>query len=139
MGRDYGEGKTHTDYAREKLQAIKNTAIVNKATGISASFGVVGVNKMISNKAVGKSKRNGFTRDEHLDAVENIKALFENASLEEVQEEKNHASSLKSIQRHVATMDDMKEAFITVKEATVEGHHIYSLELRKTKNAPSEG
>ena len=52
---------------------MKNIGIVNKETGISASFGTVGINKMISNKAVGKSKRNGFSRDEHLDAVENIK------------------------------------------------------------------
>ncbi len=133
MLRDYGDGKTHTDFVREKLQAMKNIGIVNKETGISASFGTVGINKMISNTAVGKSKRNGFSRDEHLDAVENIKVLFENASLREVQEDKNHASSLRSIKRFVSGIDASKEALITVKESVIEGHHIYSLELEKLK------
>ena len=139
MQRYYGFNKTHTDFVAEKLKILKNKGIFNKETGISASFGVVGINKMISNKAVGKSHRNGFTRDEHLDAVENIKSLFEEASLKETQEDRNHASSLKSIKRFVSMIDEEKAALITVKESAVEGHHIYSLELYKIKNAFSEG
>lgn len=131
--------KTHTDIVREKLLSQKNQDIVNQDTGIKASFGIKGINKMLSNTAVNKSIRNGFTRDEHLDAVADIWALFEKAKLYKTTgDEKNNSSNLKSVKRFISAIDDRKYAYITVKESVVDGHRIYSLELQEINNAPSD-
>ncbi|MBR3622388.1 MAG: hypothetical protein IKN43_03440 [Selenomonadaceae bacterium] len=132
--------KTHTDVVRELLLSQKNQEIVNIATGISASFGVKGINKMLSNTAVNKSIRNGFTRDEHIDSVANINTLFTNAVLSEVSsDEKNHSSSLKSVKRFIAEADTNTIVYITVKESAINGHRIYSVELKKDKASLDKG
>ena len=44
------------------LKNIQNKTIINKTDGLEVSFGKTGINKMISNVAVKKSMKNGFTR-----------------------------------------------------------------------------
>ena len=129
--------KTHTDIVREQLLSQRKQDITNKETGIKASFGVKGINKMLSNTAINKSIRNGFTRDEHLDAAADIKSLFENAKLYQVTgDDQNKSASLKSVKRFISDMDKNKFAYITVKESIVNGHRIYSLELQEIDKAP---
>ncbi|MBO6303486.1 MAG: hypothetical protein J6M62_00205 [Selenomonadaceae bacterium] len=128
--------KTHTDIVREELLFLKNQEITNSATGIKASFGITGINKMLSNTAVNKSIRRGFTRDEHLDAVAEIKALFENAKLYKIDgDDKNNSPNVKSIKRFISEINDRNFAYITVKESIIYGHRIYSLELKEINKA----
>lgn len=128
------KNRKRTEEVKRKLDALRNISITNKETGIVASFGVNGINKMLSNKAVGKSIENGFTREDHLRAVENIKKLFEEAHLYSTKSDtKNNAANVLSIKRFISPIDHEKEAYITVKESLNNGHRIYSLELEGIK------
>ena len=128
------KNRKRTEEVKRKLDALRNISITNKETGIVASFGVNGINKMLSNKAVGKSIDNGFTREDHLRAVENIKKLFEEAHLYSTKSDtKNNAANVLSIKRFISPIDHEKEAYITVKESLNNGHRIYSLELEGIK------
>lgn len=132
-------GKTHTELVREKLIAQKNKDYTNKATGIKARFGITGINKMLSNTAINKSIKNGYSRDEHLDAVEDVVSLYENAQLVSTEEDtKNKADNVLSIKRFIAEVEPGKNAKITVKESKKNGHRIYSLELEAIEKAPSD-
>lgn len=86
---DYKE--TTVKEAREKLDELQKEGVPlkNKETGLEAF--VVGNTKaeMPSPKAINKSKVNGFTEQEHLNAVENIKTLFENANFVSEEPDRN--------------------------------------------------
>lgn len=72
-------------YAKNNADAIRylkgkqGKDIVNKHDGTVVRFGSNGRNKMISNKARGKSLANGFTAWEHNTAASNVDILFENS------------------------------------------------------------
>ena len=121
----------------ELLKPLYGTKITNKETGIIATFASTGARKMVSGKAIAKSIKNGFTEDEHLNAVKKIKQLFENAHLARTHADKNEAENVIQIKRFVAGIGDGAEALITVKETKQAGHKIYSLELEEIKKASS--
>ncbi|EFW37632.1 hypothetical protein HMPREF9554_01870, partial [Treponema phagedenis F0421] len=120
---------------KQALEAIKNTDIVNKKTGIIARISSTGINKMISNKAVEKSEANGFTRQEHYRAAAQIKDLFEKAHLIEARADKNNDPNIQSIKRFYSSvvLEDGREgkALITLKETYQSGHRIYTVELNR--------
>lgn len=70
-----GNNEEAIRYLKEK----QGKDIVNKHDGTVVRFGSNGRNKMISNKARGKSLANGFTAWEHNTAASNVDILFENS------------------------------------------------------------
>lgn len=106
---------------------------INKKTGIVANLSGDSVNKMGSEKAIEKSKANGFSVEEHFEVANRIVELYENADLKETRPDKNNSPDLKSIKRfdsEVALKSGKKAiAHITVKESVLNGHKIYSVEV----------
>lgn len=105
----------------------------NKKTGIEANLSGKSVDKMSSDKAIEKSKANGFSVDEHFEVANKIVELYENADLVETSPDKKGSVNLLSIKRFDcnAKLSNGKEAIahITVKESRQDGHKIYSVEV----------
>lgn len=105
----------------------------NKKTGIEANLSGKSVDKMSSDKAIEKSKVNGFSVDEHFEVANKIVELYENADLVETSPDKNGSANLLSIKRFDCSvkLSNGKEAIahITVKESRQDGHKIYSVEV----------
>lgn len=115
--------------------------ITNISTGIVATLSKKSVGKMSSEKSIEKSKRNGFTLDEHFEIAAQIKLLYENAML--IVTHKNLKNpkdpNVVSIKRFVCPAVLQKgsavDALITVKESIANGHKIYSIELDEINKA----
>ena len=127
------EGISHQD-AVAAISTLRGKAYVNRQTGIEARLASKGAGKLISNDAVGKTLRNGFTARQHNALAAKIDILFENAMLAEDRPDKDGDPNIKSIKRFVCpvaigTVD--AAAWITVKESTEHGHRIYSVEGMK--------
>jgi len=134
--------KTNDEWRKElkaELQSSMHKELPNKATGITAQLAMEGFNKMTSGVAIKKSVDNGFSGDQHFEAVRRIAELFEKAKLIKTHSDEKHGQSYVKINRFVAqdTMDDGTpfDALITVKETTEHGHRIYSLELEEINKA----
>lgn len=129
---------------RKKLiNDLKSTLgkIENEKTGIKANLSINSLNKMTSEKAIEKSKNNGFTVDEHFEVAYQIKQLFKNADLIVTHGNLKNPNDINvvSIKRFVcqATLSNGTNAdvLITVKETLEQGHRIYSIELDEIKKA----
>ena len=123
------------------ISTLFGKPITNKETGIVATFGTKGANKMVSNKAVDKTVKNGYSQHEHLEAVKDIKRLYEDAGLSVQHEDRDKSPNILSIKRfrtNMTTVDgNPATAKITVKETKQNGHKIYSIELEALEK-PSE-
>lgn len=123
-----------------KLNEIIGQEIVNRETGIVATLGRRGINKMVSNRAVNKSLANGYSQSQHLQAAKRIKELYEQARLVAMRPDRNQDSNISSIKIFGCDiMVESKAAFasITVKESIVHGHKIYSVELMQLESPRS--
>ncbi|MGF7108247.1 hypothetical protein [Treponema pedis] len=123
------------------LKPFINKDIENNATKIIARISSEGTNKMGSSKAINKSKKNGFTVDEHFEVAKQIIELYKKAQLVHTgQDEKiTDNPNILSIKRFVAETQlnsgKQADALITVKESKEAGHRIYSIELDEIKTA----
>lgn len=146
-----GNKKTPKEKVLDALKPLYGKAIKNIPTGMEATFASKGANKMVSNKAVDKSKVNGYSEEQHLEAVKNIKQLFENAELSEQHSDRAGSVNIKNIDRfRTKTIVGGEPAIakITVKETVKNGNKIYSVELEalekptdneNTRNSQSVG
>lgn len=124
----------------DKLKSVLGK-ITNRSTGIVANLSKKSLDKMTSEKSIEKSKKNGFSLDEHFEVAALIKTLYEDAHL--VAEHGNLKNpsdpNVISIKRFVssAILADGKKAdvLITVKESIANGHKIYSIELDEINEA----
>jgi hypothetical protein len=134
--------KTNDEYRKEikeKLAKSLNKDLQNKASGTTAKLSIKGLNKMTSGVAIKKSIDNGFTPQEHFEAVKNIVKLFENAELIKSHKDLKHGVESLKINRYVA-QDKFKDgtkydALITAKETIENGQRLYSLELDEINHA----
>ncbi len=134
--------KTNDEYRNEIKQTLSknlNKKLSNKASGTTARLSIKGLNKMTSGVAIKKSIDNGFTPQEHFEAVKNIIKLFENAELIKSHKDLKHGVEGLKINRYVA-QDKFKDgtkydALITAKETIKNGQRLYSLELDKINHA----
>lgn len=134
--------KTNNEYRNEIKQTLSkslNKKLFNKASGTTARLSMNGVNKMTSSVAISKSINNGFTPQEHFEAVKNIVKLFENAELIKSHKDLKHGVEGLKINRYVA-QDKFKDgtkydALITAKETIENGQRLYSLELDELNHA----
>ena len=130
---------TKTGYTYKLRQILKSNLRnsfglhKNKKTGIEANLSGDSVNKIGSEKAIEKSKLNGFSVEEHFEVANNIVELYEDADLVETRPDKNHSADLKSIKRFDSNVYLKRGlaaiAHITVKESVINGHKIYSVEV----------
>ncbi len=141
-GDGQSEKKRNDEYRKEikeKLKSSMGKDLLNDATGITASISSEGLNKMMSGAAIKKSVDNGFTPQEHFEAVENIVNLYKRAKLITSYPDQKYNDSKVSIKRFVA-QDKLDsgtpiDALITVKETYERGNKIYSLELDEINKA----
>ncbi|RDU57091.1 hypothetical protein CQA49_00025 [Helicobacter sp. MIT 00-7814] len=119
---------------KEKLSKIFNKDIINDETGISARISVTGFNKIASSKAVSKSVKNGWSRDEHFLVAQNLEQLYKIAHLRKSAPDKKGSADIKAIHRFEAPIrlnDKVGNALLTIKESVEHGNRIYSLELEE--------
>ena len=141
-GDGQSEKKRNDEYRKEikeKLKSSMGKDLLNDATGITASISSAGLNKMLSGEAIKKSIDNGFSAQEHFEAVGRIVELFKKARLVASYPDKKHGDPAVNIKRFVS-QDKLKsdkpiDALITVKESYERGHRIYSLELDEINKA----
>ncbi|WP_298535356.1 hypothetical protein [uncultured Treponema sp.] len=127
----------------ELFEKLKLTLgkITNISTGIEANLSKKSLDKMTSAKAIEKSKRNGFSLDEHFEVAFQIKFLYENALLVSVHGNLKNPNdpNVISMKRFVCgtTLKSNKnvDVLITVKESIANGHKIYSIELDEINKA----
>ena len=121
------------------LKKYRNLDIVNKSTGETARITKDGAGKMVSDKAIAKSIANGFSADEHLQAVSEIKSLFENGELIRVAPDKKGSADIQAIKHFWIRRQDGSYANILVKQYTDARipQKIYTLELQELKK-PSD-
>lgn len=122
--------------ARAAIETLRGQEFVNRATGIMARLSSSAKGKLVSNKATGKSKANGFTREQHNILAANVGLLFEAARLVESRPDRAKDANIISIKRFARNVFfGMREAvaWITIKESRQHGHHIYSVEAIKVE------
>ncbi|WP_302297835.1 LPD38 domain-containing protein [Mitsuokella multacida] len=113
------------------IRDIANHDFTNKSTGIVARLSKTGIKKMLSARAIAKSIRNGFSGEEHIQAVSEIRRLFEDAILSKSHPDIHEARDIKAVQRFRVRRTNGSIAKITVKQYHDEkiGRRIYTLEL----------
>jgi len=120
--------------ARAAIDALRGKLFVNRETHIVAQLSSSAKGKLVSNKATGKSKANGFTREQHNAMAAQVGLLFEAAKLKVSRPDKEGDANIISIKRFATEVQFGKRkavAWITVKESKQHGHHIYSVEAIK--------
>lgn len=123
--------KSQREQVKQQLQSIKNIDIPHKS-GIVARLSSTGIDKMLSDKAIQKSLDNGFTKEQHFNAVANIENLFKNSDFLRTESPKNQSADIVGIHRYINTQDlqdQNAQALITLKESVENGNRIYSVEL----------
>ena len=110
-------------------------ATITSKEGINATLSINSIGKMISDKAIQKSLDNGFSREEHLKAVLDIRPLFENAIRRESTQDKKGNGLI--IHRLESNIDEKSLALITLKESQQHGRKIYTIELQLSPKSTS--
>lgn len=111
----------------ERLKPLFNIELEN-ADGNKAYFNLRSLSKMLSEPAIQKSINNGFTREEHLNAVLQIAPLFKKSKLAKTEPHKSGEDNT-IINRFNAEYKNAN-ALITSKESLDDNkNRIYSLEL----------
>ena len=132
----YPEGGMPLPEARRAIDAMRGSRFANRATGIVAQLSSSAKGKLVSNKATGKSKANGFTREQHNVLAANVGALFEAARLVESRPDRMGDANVVSIKRFAQEVffgARKAVAWMTIKESRQHGHHIYSVEAIKVE------
>ena len=123
--------KSQREQVKQQLQSIKNIDITHKS-GIVARVSSIGIDKMLSDKAIQKSLDNGFSQEQHFSAVANIERLFKNSDFSHTEAPKNQSADIVGVHRYINTQDLQEQnaqALITLKESIENGNRIYSVEL----------
>lgn len=117
-----GEAKGIAELRKDLKQALepyKSTPITNKETGLQGVVTDTERNKISSKKAVDKSIANGFTRDEHFAAAQDLKNLFENATKAQSHNDYKQRENIAQVHRFVKDLyinDKPAQAKITLFE-----------------------
>lgn len=119
----------------EYIKSLKGKQLKSVEENIIASFSHKGLGKVASDAAINKSKRNGFSMQEHLTAVLNIEKLFSNSI--KTNEREDHNDSIKGIEHFsslfMAENNEPALVTFTVKVTENAGRKIYSIELMELK------
>ena len=114
----------------QRLESILNKPLTN-AQGVQAYINHASIDKMLSDKAIAKSVQNGFSKQEHLEAVGDIERLFSISQEAATHSHKGDNPSV-IICRLNAPFKNAN-ALITTKESLdKDKNRIYSVELELT-------
>lgn len=122
------------------LSGLFGKVLTNKDCNMKARFSKNTANKLTSDKAITKSVVNGFLPQEHFEAAENIKGIFESAEyIGTFQDDSNDPNiiAIHRFQREI-TLSSGRNciAYITLKEVKSEGSRIYTQELLLNEYPP---
>lgn len=120
------------DMLKNKLSFILKKDITNKETGLTGIITEAERNKISSSKAVNKSIQNGFSKEEHFKVAEDIKNIFENASLIQKHNDYKNRKNILAVYRFSKSVNiNNKEANakITLLEKMEGKNKIYTIEL----------
>ncbi|WP_416346913.1 PBECR2 nuclease fold domain-containing protein [Campylobacter upsaliensis] len=124
--------------AKNILKNLKGKVVENENNALKASISSEGINKMISVKAVDKSIKNGFSKEEHFISVENVLNLFKISQFVRSEKANNRSADIINYHKFNADFSINKKpsrAKITIKESYEGGNKIYSLELLELQRA----
>lgn len=122
---------------KKQLNQIVGQDITNANDGRVAKLSKKNIAKMLSDKAIAKSVKNGFSELEHIEAVQNIQELYKKAEFIQTHKDLKHSDPAIVMHRYKVGIDKNTEALITLKETIVgeyKGNRIYTLELEELKN-----
>jgi hypothetical protein len=125
--------------AEKIIAENKNKKITNKETSLNANYGSEGAGKLISQKAVNKSVKNGYTEEEHFTIASHIKEIFEESNLISIEPDRDFDinDNVKEVRRYATEFDlNGKKGFVlmTVKLNKDETNKMYALELNYLTN-----
>ena len=119
------------------LKSLFGKVITNFDSNIKARFSKNTANKIVSDKAITKSVVNGFSPQEHFEAAENIRGIFEQSEYIGNFSDDTNDSNILAIHRFQKNiiLSNGREcvAYITLKEVKKEGSRIYTQELLLNK------
>ena len=122
------------------LSKFKNIPIINKETNIQGIITNNEINKISSKKAVDKSIKNGFSRDEHFKVAEDLKNLYENAIKMDSHNDYKKRDNIIKVHRFIKEIQINKKsaiAKITLFEKRQGSNKIYTLELENLETNPT--
>ena len=110
------------------LKPIFNQTMTSADGKVKAYMSLKSLSKMTSDKAIQKSVDNGFSREQHLQAVLDIERLFENSKLQATEPHKSGETN--AIIHRLNSELANGNALITTKESLdINKNRVYSLEL----------
>lgn len=115
------------DTSVEVLKTLINKVSKN-IDGREVKFTKRSLEKMTSGKAINKSLDNGFTREEHYEAAQNILEIFKTAKFVETQPPKNGSLDILGVHKYMGKYKNANIK-ITIKEIKDNGNRFYSIEL----------
>lgn len=115
------------DTSVEVLKTLINKVSKN-IDGREVKFTKRSLEKMTSGKAINKSLDNGFTREEHYEAAQNILEIFKTAKFVETQPPKNGSPDILGVHKYMGKYKNANIK-ITIKEIKDNGNRFYSIEL----------
>ena len=124
--------------AKEILKTLRNKDLVSRDENIVARISKEGRSKLVSDAALHKSQKNGFSIEEHYTAVANIKKLFEASVRSQVKEDKNkEITAFESFSAPIMFKNGIAIATLSVKvtKEAKTGRSIYSIELMELKKS----
>lgn len=132
-----GETITVSERRKRVVSKLRNKVgtYKNRCTKESATLSRKNLDKLTSGKALGKSVDNGFTAQQHFEAVEKIDMLYRKSVYVGEEPDWHGRSEILRFKKYESDFrlknGDNVLAYITIKETKNEGDKIYSVELRK--------
>lgn len=115
------------------LSHLFGTVLTNRKSGIKARFSKNTANKIASDKAITKSVVNGFSVEDHFEAAENIRQIFELAefvgTFSDMDDDPNILAIHRFQQEIILSGGRKCVAYITLKQVKKDGSRIYTQEL----------
>ena len=117
----------------KQVEPFLNRIITNSKHNIKVRFSKNSLGKVSSDKAVTKSVVNGFSVQEHFEALSNLKNIFENADFVGSFPDRNNDPNVVAMHRLQKTISlstgKNAIAYMTLKEVKKEGNRFYTMEL----------
>ncbi|WP_370521383.1 ADP-ribosyltransferase-containing protein [Helicobacter winghamensis] len=129
--------KTLRAQTKEALKPYTQQKITNKGDNTQAVLTHKGISEMLSAKAIAQSVNNGFTKAQHLQAVQNIKDLFESAVFKESQAPKHPKNDVLAYRIYNAPFENAN-AVISVQERKVNDDVLYFVKLENLQPMQNE-
>ena len=118
---------------KEILKCEFNTLFCQKEKNFKVRFSKNSAAELGCDRAVSKSVVNGFSIDEHFEAAENIKSIYENSNyIDTFTEDKGNENviDIKRFEKQISLSTGKNAyAYITVKNTKQGGNMLYSVEL----------